>query len=152
VRRSISRGLAGFSATAASIIAVVALAGPAAAATEIGWTGTTGPQAGHVYAHSSTISSDSGSVAASTDVWNAWGDTKSPPTWIGAQARLFKSGVLCKSQGFKYNTTASLSLHVETDGTDCGPGSYNSHGLVSVWGGSGYVGSVTFPTNPINFP
>jgi hypothetical protein len=145
-----SAGVALFAVGSAAALAVSA-ASPAVAETQVGWTGGTTNQSGHFYGHSSTISNDTGRVIASTDIWNAWGSTV-PPYWMAAQARLFKSGVLCESTGYTSNSTATNNLHVQTSGTGCGAGSYNSHGLVKTFNGSGDTEWVTFPTNPINQP
>ena len=121
--------------------------GAAGAQTLSGWIGPTAPSNGIIYLHYSTISNTP--LYAETRVYTQLGSV-TPPHDMGVQSRLFKSGVMCKINDFKYNSVAANSFTDRTSG-DCGTGSYNSHGFVSVFDGSNYVTYPTFPTNPLNY-
>ncbi|GAB2660663.1 hypothetical protein GCM10027169_24300 [Gordonia jinhuaensis] len=58
--------------------------------------------------------------------------------------------MLCKILNFTYNPTSVARLERATSG-DCGTGSYNSNGFVSVSDGTNSQEYVTFPTNAINY-
>ena len=133
---------------AAACAALVATGtGPAEAATRQGWIGPTLPSNGTVFLHYSTVSNTP--LYAETRVYSQLG-TVVPAHDIGVQSRLFKSGVMCRINDYKYNSAPTNSFTDRTSG-DCGTGSYNSHGFVSVWNGSTYVTYPTFPTDPLNF-
>ena len=132
---------------AAAALATTA-AGPAAAQSQTGWVGGTPPTDGIVYLHSSTIT-DSPALAASTVIYTSFGQM-APAFRMGVQPRLFKSGVLCQILNYTYNATSVPRLERATSG-NCGSGSYNSNGFVSVSDGTDSAQYVTFPTNAINY-
>lgn len=144
----IPRKLAIAAVAASSCIALTCGAtGLAGAATESGWIGPTLPSNGIIYLHYSTISNSP--LYAETRVYTQLG-TVAPAHDMGVQSRLFKSGVMCKINAYVYSPVSTNSFTDRTSG-DCGSGSYNSHGFVSVWSGSNYVTYPTFPTNPLNY-
>ena len=96
--------------------------------------------------HNSSITNDPAIVADST-IYTAFGGTV-PPGQMGVRARLFKSGVLCIANNYTSNSGFANSLHAPTSGY-CGPGSYNSHGYVRAWNGTGFSEYFTFPSNPV---
>ncbi|QSE72531.1 hypothetical protein [Rhodococcus sp. PSBB049] len=105
---------------------------------------------GITYLHNSSVTTDFG-LFATTNIWPALG-MAFQPNQVGAMARLFKSGVLCDANGYWYNGAPTTLFSVSTSNPDCGSGWYNSHGLVRMADGSGgWVGGVTFPTNPVEF-
>lgn len=121
--------------------------GVALAESQTGWTGPTPPESGTIYLHDSTISNTP--LFASSNIRTAFGGTV-PDHYMGVNARLFKSGILCKSTGYVYNTSTSSTLTATTSG-DCGSGSYNSNGYVRAWNGTSFAEFVTFPTNALNY-
>lgn len=143
-----SRVAPGVVASALALALAAGVAGPAHAQSQTGWVGGTAPTGGVVYLHSSTIT-DSPALRASSVVYSSFGQMV-PSFRMGVQARLFKSGVLCKINPYVYNPTSVSRLEDGTAG-DCGSGSYNSHGFVQVTDGGDWVPYVTFPTNPINY-
>ncbi|GGK35278.1 hypothetical protein [Nocardia camponoti] len=128
--------------------AALMIPGQAGAATQIGWTGGTPPIGGVIYLHNSTITDDGG-LRASSKIWTSTGSTVAPGI-MGVRARLFKSGVICEVAGYQHNT-AWISTHEAFTSAVCGTGSYNSHGFVRVYNGSGFNEYVTFPSNPIDY-
>ncbi len=143
--RSLCRSMCvGLAASAAAFM----IPGNAGAATQIGWTGGTPPVGGVIYLHNSTITDDGG-LRASSKIWTSTGSTVAPGI-MGVRARLFKSGVICEVAGYQHNTAWTSSQEVFTSAV-CGSGSYNSHGFVRVYNGSGFNEYVTFPSNPIDY-
>lgn len=122
----------------------------ALAATSTGWTGSTGNVGGTLYLHNSSIT-NSPAVRADSSAWTVFGELIVPGN-VGILTRLFKSGVLCEAQGYFYITAPANTYTLSTSGADCGPGSYNSHGLQKFWDGSKYVDAITFPSSPLDFP
>lgn len=120
-------------ATLAAAVLATANAGLGNAQSQTGWVGPTLPVGGTVYLHSSTIS-DTPELSASSVVYPSLGQM-APAFRMGVQPRLFKSGVLCKILNFTYNPTSVARLERATSG-DCGTGSYNSNGFVSVSDGT----------------
>lgn len=136
-------------ATAAAISATL-LTTPASAnaETQIGWTGGTPPLSGTIYLHNSSVTNDGG-LHARSKLWTSFGNTVAPGT-MGVRTRLFKSGVICEVVDYVYNMSWTSSVESQST-TDCGSGSYNSHGFVKVFDGSQFKEYVTFPSNPINY-
>lgn len=125
------------------------MASPASAETVTGWTGPALVN-GVSYLHNSSIT-NSPYLFASSSVWTAFGVQMSNDQ-VGINARLFKSGILCDSTDYVYNGYVTPTFTVSAGAPDCGPGSYNSHGLAKLANGSGgYNSVITFPTNPVNF-
>lgn len=142
------------SLTAAALLAVglslATTAGPAQAETVSGWTGTTAPNsAGLVFLHNSTII-NSPAIRAESAIWTAFGQSV-PPGYLGVRARLFKSGVLCQAIDYRYNLSVVTKWTFGTT-SDCGTGSYNSHGFVNYNDPTnGRQEVITFPSNPLNY-
>lgn len=142
------------SLTAAALLAVgislASTAGPAQAATVSGWTGTTLPNSeGFVFLHNSTII-NSPAIRAESAIWSAFGQSM-PPGYLGVRARLFKSGVLCQAVDYRYNLSVVTKWTYGTT-SDCGTGSYNSHGFVNYNDPTnGRQEVITFPSNPLNY-
>ncbi|PVY27803.1 hypothetical protein [Williamsia muralis] len=135
------------SAAAVSIALIVGM-GDASAATKVGWVGPTPPGEGNqLYLTTSTISN--APLQASSRIYTAFGNSV-PGGYMGVQARLFKSGVLCQITGWVYNPLSTNTLTTNTNG-NCGSGSYNSHGFVQYWTGAEYGQFLTFPTDPLDF-
>lgn len=138
---------------AASIAVALAAAttlglGNAGAATKISWVGPTPPGAGgQTYLTTSTI--NNAPLEASSRIYTAFGNAVASG-YMGVQARLFKSGVLCQITSYVYNVGPANEMTTNTYG-HCGTGSYNSHGFVKYWTGDGYGDFLTFPTDPLNY-
>lgn len=137
--------------TAATVSALAFVGVPTASAeTSTGWTGSTGLVGGTLYLTNSAVSNAPAPVATST-AWTVFGELITPGN-AGILSRLFKSGILCEAQGYFYLAYPVNTYSVSTSGADCGPGSYNSHGLQRFYSGSSYVDHVTFPSSPLDFP
>lgn len=122
--------------------------GNASAATKISWVGPTPPgEGGQAYLTTSTI--NNAPLEASSRIYTAFGNTVASG-YMGVQARLFKSGVLCQITDYVYNVGPTNQMITNTYG-HCGTGSYNSHGFVKYWTGDGYGDFLTFPTDPLNY-
>lgn len=133
---------------AAAAIAIALGAGDASAATKTGWVGPTPAGAGgQLYLTTSTI--NNAPLEASSRIYTAFGN-QAASGYMGVQARLFKSGVLCQITDYIYNSAPANAITTNTYG-DCGTGSYNSHGFVKYWTGSAYGDFLTFPTDPLNY-
>lgn len=110
--------------------------------------GTHPPGEGNqLYLTTSTI--NNAPLQASSRIYTAFGNSV-PGGYMGVQARLFKSGVLCQITGWVYNPLSTNTLTTNTNG-NCGSGSYNSHGFVQYWTGAEYGQFLTFPTDPLDF-
>lgn len=134
--------------TVAVSIAVALTANPASAATKISWVGPTPPgEGGQIYLTTSTINNSP--LEASSRIYTSFG-TSVPSGYMGVQARLFKSGVLCQMTDYVYNAGTTNQQTTNTWG-HCGSGSYNSHGFVKYWTGDGYGDFLTFPTDPLSY-
>jgi len=136
--------------TACLATALLTGAMPANAETLTGWTGTSGNVGGTVYLTSSAISNTPVLTATST-AWKLFGGDINPGS-AAVMSRLFKSGILCEAQGYFYNAVPLPNFAISTSGGDCGPGSYNSHGLQKFYNGTSYVDHITFPSSPLDFP
>jgi hypothetical protein len=136
------------SVVAAGAVAVGLLtAPPASAETVSGWIGPSSANSIN-YLHQSSVTTTP-YLFASAAVWTPFGQ-QIPVNSVGINARLFKSGVLCDATDYFYNGYTTVNYSVATGDPDCGPGSYNSHGLVRLFNGTGYNTVATFPTSPVN--
>ncbi|WP_143690282.1 hypothetical protein [Williamsia sterculiae] len=135
-------------AVAAVAVAGALGAGDASAQTKVGWVGPTPPGANNqVYLTTSTI--NNAPLEASSRIYTGFGNSVASG-YMGVQARLFKSGVLCQITDYQYNVGPANQISTNTYG-NCGSGSYNSHGFVKYWTGTEYGDFLTFPTDPLNF-
>ncbi|OZF08167.1 hypothetical protein CH299_28820 [Rhodococcus sp. 14-2686-1-2] len=133
---------------AAAAVAIGLLATPPASAETVsGWIGPSTANS-VAYLHQSSITTTP-YLFASAAVWTPFGQPIAVNA-VGVNARLFKSGILCSATDYFYNGYTTVNYAVSTGDPDCGPGSYNSHGLVRLFNGTGYNTVVTFPTNPVN--
>jgi hypothetical protein len=130
-------------------VSLAAFPATASAEEQIGWTGPTPANNGVIYLHNSSINNNDGGLHAKTRMWTSFGNTVEP-FFMGVRSRLFKSGVMCEVVNYVYNPARASSVETQTN-TNCGTGSYNSHGFVKAFDGSVFNEYVTFPSNPINF-
>ncbi len=136
-------------AAAAVVAASILGSGVTSAATRIGWVGTTPPgAAGQLYLTTSTIDNDP--LEASSRIYTTFGNQVASG-YMGVQARLYKSGVLCEITDYRYNSAPANQVTNNTWG-DCGPGSYNSHGYVKYWTGTDYGDFITFGSPALTYP
>ncbi|MFW0787923.1 hypothetical protein AAFP35_25790 [Gordonia sp. CPCC 206044] len=143
IRRLTASGLAAAAIVSGSVLG----AGTSSATTLNSWIGPL--RAENIdYLHYSTIT-NAPNLEASTRIYTVDGNPVQPFT-IGARARLFKSGALCQATNYVFNEDPSTQVVAATSG-HCGTGSYNSHGFVEAWNGTGYTEIFTFPTNPLNY-
>lgn len=142
----------GFRRTCTAVLGAAActaaFAAPADAQTLTGWTAPTPPGAnGVIYMHNSSIT-NSPTTFATTNIYTMTG-VQVPRGYMGARARLFKSGILCEATAYAFNTGSATQLSASTTAY-CGPGWYNSHGVVQYWGtNNAYSETFTFPSDPL---
>lgn len=151
-KKRVFAGTLGSVAACGALLAGQLLGGGVASAQSVsGWTFATPPNdSGNTFLTNSTII-NSPKPVAETAAWTVTGNSV-PAGEVGTRPRLFKSGVLCEAKDYTYNLGPVTKYTAGTSGKDCGSGSYNSHGFVSVWSTTnGYREYVTFPTNPLNW-
>lgn len=139
-------GRIGVAAAGAAALAL-AIPGSASAATVSGWVGPATANS-VAYLHQSSIT-DAPYPYAHTAVWTPFGQQIAVNA-VGINARMFKGSVLCDATDYVYNGYSTVNFSIGTSAPDCGPGSYNSHGLVRLFNGTSYNTVVTFPTSPVN--
>lgn len=104
-------------AAAAVVAASILGSGVTSAATRIGWVGTTPPGAGgQLYLKTSTIDNDP--LVASSRIYTTFGNQVASG-YMGVQARLYKSGVLCEITDYRYNSAPANQVTNNTWG-NCG--------------------------------
>jgi len=108
-----------------------------------------GPILGKSYRNQATVVTGTDHAWAYTYV-ETTGQENLPAGYMGALARLYKSGTLCSQQGYTYNDTA-LAGFSEATFVNCGRGTYYSYGVTKAYNGNGYNAVFTFQSPSQNY-
>ncbi|OPX85590.1 MAG: hypothetical protein A4E53_03399 [Pelotomaculum sp. PtaB.Bin104] len=100
------------------------------------------------YENQAMVSNTSGAYGYT---WVQSIDYQLPPGYMGAMARLYKDGALCRLTDYAYNNGYAYSLAVATS-IDSGPGTYYSKGFTRGWDTllDDYVTYETYKTPSLN--
>lgn len=110
-----------------------------------------GPYLGYSYKDFAAITVVPGqNNRASTKIYRATVGNV-PSDYMGALARMYKNGALCRSYGYVYNADPSYYLTVYAS-PGCGSGAlYDSRGVVKVYRGNGqYSANYTYQSPELN--